>query len=88
MPLSQNPSLDRSLGRRHRAIVGLSEETDAVAIAVSEETHRISVAERGALRQLANAAELRSYLGGLLKGGAGVGTGTGSDDTHASAAML
>jgi diadenylate cyclase len=67
LPLSQNPLLDRTLGTRHRAIVGLSEETDAIAIAVSEETRRISVAQRGAITRLAQASELRSRLGELLK---------------------
>ncbi len=67
LPLSQNTRLERTLGTRHRAIVGISEETDAIAIAVSEETRRISVAERGALRRLTSPAELRSVLGGLLK---------------------
>ncbi len=67
LPLSQNPSLDRTLGTRHRAIVGLSEETDAIAIAVSEETRRISVAQRGTITRLANPSELRSHLGEMLK---------------------
>lgn len=67
LPLSQNPKLDRTLGTRHRAIVGLSEETDAIAIAVSEETRRISIAQRGQITRLANPSELRSHLGALLK---------------------
>ncbi len=67
LPLSQSPSLDRMLGTRHRAIVGLSEETDAVAIAVSEETRHISVAQRGVLTRLAQPSELRSHLGEMLK---------------------
>lgn len=67
LPLSQNTSLERTMGTRHRAIVGISEETDAIAIAVSEETRRISVAERGVLRRLNGPAELRSVLGGLIK---------------------
>lgn len=67
LPLSQNPMLERALGTRHRAVVGLTEETDAIAIAVSEETRRISVAERGVLHRLASPDELRSYVAGLLK---------------------
>ena len=67
LPLSQNPSLDRALGTRHRAIVGLSEETDAIAIAVSEETRRISIAQRGTITRLTQSSELRSHLGELLK---------------------
>jgi len=93
LPLSQNPQLERTLGTRHRAIVGISEETDAIAIAVSEETRRISVAERGAMRRLGSPAELRSVLGGLLKvdespGGAGertAGPAAPSEETAESA---
>ncbi len=48
-PLSQNPSLDRSFGTRHRAALGLSEETDAVVVMVSEETGKISIAKAGIL---------------------------------------
>ncbi|MCP4650556.1 MAG: TIGR00159 family protein [PVC group bacterium] len=48
-PLSQNPNIDRSLGTRHRAAVGLSEETDAVVVMVSEETGKISIAHAGKL---------------------------------------
>ena len=49
LPLSQNPHLDKKLGTRHRAGIGISEETDAIVIIVSEETGRISVAESGKL---------------------------------------
>ncbi len=48
-PLSQNPNLDRALGTRHRAALGLSEETDAVVVMVSEETGKISIAQGGKL---------------------------------------
>ncbi len=47
LPLSQNPNLDRGLGTRHRAAIGLSEDTDALCIVLSEETRAISVAEYG-----------------------------------------
>ena len=67
LPLSQNPMLERTLGTRHRAVVGLTEETDAIAIAVSEETRQISVSERGLLHRLDSPADLLSYLAGLLK---------------------
>ncbi len=49
LPLTDDTSLSKSMGTRHRAAIGISEETDAVALAVSEETGRISVAVRGKL---------------------------------------
>lgn len=49
LPLSQNPTLDKRLDTRHRAALGLAEETDALAIVVSEETGRISTAFAGKL---------------------------------------
>jgi diadenylate cyclase len=47
LPLSQNPNLNKSYGTRHRAAVGITEETDALAIVVSEETHTIAFAMAG-----------------------------------------
>ncbi len=67
LPLSQSSKIERTLGTRHRAAVGLSEETDAISIVVSEETRRISVAERGVLHRLPDPGQLRSVLAGLLK---------------------
>lgn len=49
LPLTQFPVSDRSVGTRHRAALGLSEETDAVVIVVSEESSRVSIAMRGLL---------------------------------------
>jgi len=62
LPLTQNPVRDRSLGTRHRAAIGLSEETDAIVIVVSEETARISVAQAGRLEQGVDLARLREIL--------------------------
>ncbi len=62
LPLTPNPVRDRSLGTRHRAAIGLSEETDAVVIVVSEETSRISVAHRGNIEVDVGAERLREVL--------------------------
>ncbi|HEV3330480.1 MAG TPA: diadenylate cyclase CdaA [Bryobacteraceae bacterium] len=49
LPLTTNPSLSRNLGTRHRAAIGITEETDCLSVVVSEETGRISVAAFGEL---------------------------------------
>ena len=65
LPLSQTALLDRSLGTRHRAALGLSEETDALVLVVSEETSAISAAVQGRLWRNLTAAQLRDMLAGL-----------------------
>jgi diadenylate cyclase len=67
-PLSQRVELHKSLGTRHRAAIGLSEETDAVVIAVSEETGTISVSYRGRLSRGLDGERLKRFLTALLKG--------------------
>ena len=62
LPLSDNPVLPPALGMRHRAAVGLTEETDAVVVVVSEETGWISVAIRGNLRRHLEPDRLREVL--------------------------
>lgn len=62
LPLTQFPISDKSLGTRHRAALGLSEETDAYVVVVSEETSQISLAHRGVLRRGLDAERLRARL--------------------------
>lgn len=66
-PLSQNMDLARSLGTRHRAAIGLTEESDAVCVVVSEETGSISVAVYGKLTRALDAEGLRRVLLSLFK---------------------
>lgn len=61
-PLTQRQDLHKSVGTRHRAALGLSEETDAVVIAISEETGAISYAYKGELKRGVTVEELRNLL--------------------------
>lgn len=62
LPISENPDLPNDIGMRHRAAAGITETTDAIAIVVSEQTGKISVAKNGALIFDLNGDQLRSYL--------------------------
>jgi diadenylate cyclase len=62
LPISLDPNIDRELGTRHRAAVGISEETDAVVIVVSEETGAISLITDGFVERHLDAASLRERL--------------------------
>ena len=64
LPLSQKSIADRTLGTRHRAALGLSDETDALVVVVSEERSTISVAERGLLWFDLSPVEVRDLLAG------------------------
>ena len=66
LPLSQNPRLAKSLGTRHRAGLGLSEETDSIVIIVSEETAAISLAVGGKLKRKLDINTLRNDLVSLI----------------------
>ena len=65
-PLTQAEGLQRNLGLRHRAALGLSDETDAVVVVLSEETGIISLAVAGELRRPLTTDELRSQLIAIL----------------------
>jgi diadenylate cyclase len=69
LPLSTSPALD-SMGTRHRAAVGISEESDAVVVVVSEETGQIRVAVGGRLFPVPDEAQLTEILTKLLNKGA------------------
>ncbi|PYJ59008.1 MAG: TIGR00159 family protein [Verrucomicrobia bacterium] len=65
-PLTRRQDLNPSLGTRHRAAIGLTEETDAVVVAVSEETGAISYAYKGQLTRGVSLEELRAFLTSVL----------------------
>ena len=62
LPLTQNSSLDSELGTRHRAAIGISEQTDAIVVVVSEENGVISVAKNGQLTRDVTTGSLRELL--------------------------
>lgn len=66
LPLSQSALPDRTMGTRHRAALGLSEETDALVVVVSEENATISAAHKGILYRSLSTLELREILGGQM----------------------
>ena len=67
LPLSMNPVLSTQLGTRHRAGIGITEETDAIAVIVSEETGSMSVAVAGTIDRDLTAEQLRERMGKLLR---------------------
>jgi len=67
LPLSMNPLLSTQLGTRHRAGIGITEETDAIAVIVSEETGAISLALGGKIERDLTVEQLRERLGSELR---------------------
>jgi diadenylate cyclase len=67
LPLSMNPVLSTQLGTRHRAGIGITEETDSIAVIVSEETGTISLAVAGNIERDLTVEYLRERLGELLR---------------------
>src|SRR5690242_842379 len=67
LPLSMNPVLSTQMGTRHRAGIGITEETDAIAVIVSEETGAISLAVSGNIERDISAEQLRERLSELLR---------------------
>jgi len=62
LPLTQNPYINKKYGTRHRAAIGISEETDAVVLVVSEETQEVSVVRHGALTTVSDEISLSNSL--------------------------
>jgi diadenylate cyclase len=67
LPLTRSTSLDPTLGTRHRAAVGLTENTDALALVVSETNGQISLAQGGKIRQNLSRLQLRQELRSLIE---------------------
>jgi len=68
LPLTQNPYIDKRYGTRHRAAIGLSEDTDAVILVVSEETQGISLVQHGAMTAVNDEISLTSSLRAIFIG--------------------
>ena len=66
LPLTQNPYINKRYGTRHRAAIGLTEETDAVVLVVSEETQEISIVRHGALTKIDDEIGLTKSLNAIF----------------------
>ena len=82
LPLSMNPVLSTQLGTRHRAGIGITEETDAIAVIISEETGAISLAVAGAIERDLTVERLRERLSTLLRSYVPAPTVPPVDDTY------
>lgn len=67
LPLTENMNLSKELGTRHRAALGMSEKSDALAVVVSEETGAISIADNGILKRYLDIESLRNILLDMYK---------------------
>ncbi len=67
LPLSLNPAISNQLGSRHRAAIGVTEESDAVAVVASEQTGAISLAVGGAIEVGLTAEQLTDRLEGIFR---------------------
>ena len=67
LPLTLNPRLSRDLGTRHRAALGVTEDTDAVAVVVSEESGLISIVQHGEIKRGLDAPKLRAAISEALQ---------------------
>ena len=68
LPLSQNPDIAKSFGTRHRAALGISEQTDVLVLVVSEETGKISIVHEGKITYDADPAEIRRLSRKAIEG--------------------
>jgi diadenylate cyclase len=69
LPLTANPKLSKEFGSRHRAAIGITEETDAVAVVISEERGSIAYAEDGEIKRFLTGPELKKLLMNALHPG-------------------
>ena len=81
-PVSQRDVQDRAIGLRHRAGMGVTEETDAIALVVSEESGALSLCYQGRLEHDLEPDELRRRINEILNEGAGAGAHTEAEGGH------
>jgi len=67
LPLTENPSVSSAIHTRHRAAIGITEDTDAVAVVVSEETGLISFVKTGKIKRGIDATQLRTHIANALQ---------------------